>query len=85
MSNWTKEEVDSLREENGGGNALARRTWLGNWEEGRSMRKPSEQDNLDVFKRFVNTVYNDKKYYSENSSLAPRQEGLMLIFHHCLT
>ncbi|OQS06247.1 hypothetical protein THRCLA_20414 [Thraustotheca clavata] len=65
MSNWTKEEVDALKEENGGGNAVARRTWFGKWEDGRSMRKPAENDHLDVFKRFINAAYNEKAFYTE--------------------
>ncbi|OQR92097.1 hypothetical protein ACHHYP_04058 [Achlya hypogyna] len=77
MSNWTMEEVDALKEENGGGNAVARRTWLGAWEEGRSMRKPTESDHVDVFKRFINAAYNDRAFYSENSApkSAPRSQA----------
>ncbi|KDO22934.1 hypothetical protein SPRG_11778 [Saprolegnia parasitica CBS 223.65] len=67
MSNWTKDEVDALKEENGGGNAVARRTWLGAYEDGRSMRKPTESDHVDVFKRFINTVYNDRAFYAEGA------------------
>ncbi|ETV70544.1 hypothetical protein H257_13931 [Aphanomyces astaci] len=67
MSNWTREDVDALKEEHGGGNALARRTWLASWKDGdgRSLRKPLETDHLDVFKKFINAVYNDKAYFSE--------------------
>ncbi|RQM22798.1 hypothetical protein B5M09_006417 [Aphanomyces astaci] len=54
-------------EQHGGGNALARRTWLASWKDGdgRSLRKPLETDHLDVFKKFINAVYNDKAYFSE--------------------
>ncbi|EQC27041.1 hypothetical protein SDRG_15155 [Saprolegnia diclina VS20] len=67
MSNWTKDEVDALKEENGGGNAVARRTWLGAYEDGRSMRKPTESDHVDVFKRFINAVYNDRAFFAEGA------------------
>ncbi|KAF0715626.1 Aste57867_3284 [Aphanomyces stellatus] len=68
MSNWSKDEVDALKDENGGGNAVARRMWFATWEEGRSMRKPAETDPLDNFKKFINAVYNDKAYYSASPS-----------------
>ena len=32
MSNWTGDEVNKLRAKNGGGNAAARRVWLGKWD-----------------------------------------------------
>ncbi|RHY27904.1 hypothetical protein DYB32_007176 [Aphanomyces invadans] len=74
-SHRVKEDVDALKEENGGGNAAARRTWLATWEDGRSMRKPLETDHLDVFKKFINAVYNDKAFYSDAAPqrCAPRQ------------
>lgn len=65
MSNWSKEEVDALKEENGGGNNVARRVWLGYWDEGK-MRKPTESDHVDYFKRFINKVYNDRVFYDES-------------------
>ncbi|CAK4918441.1 unnamed protein product [Aphanomyces euteiches] len=71
MSNWSQSEVEALKEDNGGGNAVARRTWLATWQDGRSMRKPSETDHLDVFKKFINAVYNDKAYYGESRASAP--------------
>lgn len=65
MSNWTKEEVDALREENGGGNDVARRVWLGKWN-GSLMRKPKDTDHLDYFKRFIDRVYNERAFYDDN-------------------
>jgi hypothetical protein len=64
MSNWTVDEVDALREENGGGNAVARRVWLATWDEGK-MRKPTEKDHVDYFKKFINRVYNEQAFYDE--------------------
>jgi hypothetical protein len=66
MSNWSKEEVDALKEENGGGNAVAKRVWLGRWDESQ-MRKPTEKDHVDYFKKFINKVYNDRAFYDEDA------------------
>ncbi|KAG3231834.1 hypothetical protein PI124_g23072, partial [Phytophthora idaei] len=55
MSNWTMDEVDALREPNGGGNAVAARVWLGRWVESQ-MRKPTKDDPLDYYKQFINRV-----------------------------
>ncbi|KAF1789882.1 Arf GTPase activating protein [Phytophthora cactorum] len=65
MSNWTMDEVDALREPNGGGNAVAARVWLGRWDESQ-MRKPTKDDPLDYYKQFINRVYNDKAFYDED-------------------
>lgn len=65
MSNWSKEEVDALRDENGGGNAAAKRVWLGRWDDAQ-MRKPTDKDHVDYFKKFINRVYNDRAFYDEN-------------------
>ncbi|KAL3658444.1 hypothetical protein V7S43_016577 [Phytophthora oleae] len=71
MSNWTMDEVDALREQNGGGNAVAARVWLGRWDESQ-MRKPTKDDPLDYYKQFINRVYNDKAFYDEDGvSAAP--------------
>ncbi|TMW58468.1 hypothetical protein Poli38472_010027 [Pythium oligandrum] len=67
MSNWTKDEVDALRDANGGGNAAAKRVWLGRWDDAK-LRKPTEGDHMDHYKRFIDKVYNDKAYYDENGS-----------------
>lgn len=69
MSNWTMDEVDALREQNGGGNAVAARVWLGLWDESK-MRKPTKDDPLDYFKQFINRVYNDKAFYDESGASA---------------
>lgn len=67
MSNWTMEEVDALREENGGGNAVARRVWFARWDEAQ-MRKPTDKDHVDYFKKFINRVYNDQAFYDEDGN-----------------
>lgn len=67
MSNWTMEEVDALREENGGGNAVAARVWLRRWND-TEMRKPTKDDSLDYYKQFINHVYNEKAFYSDDGS-----------------
>ncbi|GMF24882.1 unnamed protein product [Phytophthora lilii] len=59
------DEVDALREQNGGGNAAAARVWLGRWDE-TQMRKPTKDDPLDYYKQFINRVYNDKAFYDED-------------------
>ncbi|KAF1331417.1 Gtpase-activating protein, partial [Globisporangium splendens] len=66
MSNWSKEEVDALKEENDGGNAVAKRVWLGRWDESQ-MRKPTDKDHVDYFKKFINKVYNDRAFYDEDA------------------
>jgi len=69
MSTWTKEEVDSLKEENGGGNNVCRRTWLGNapaiGERYNGGKRPKEGDQLDIFKAFVIDVYERRKFLVE--------------------
>ncbi|CAI5743676.1 unnamed protein product [Peronospora destructor] len=65
MSNWTMNEVDALREQNGGGNAVAARVWYGRWDDSQ-MRKPSKEDALDYYKQCINRVYNEKAFYDEN-------------------
>lgn len=74
MSNWSKEEVDALRDENGGGNAAAKRVWLGRWDESQ-MRKPTDKDHVDYFKKFINRVYNDRAFYDENPAAASANSG----------
>lgn len=69
MSNWSMDEVDALREENGGGNAVARRVWLANWDE-HAMRKPNDKDHVDYFKKFVNKVFNEQAFYDERGLTA---------------
>lgn len=64
MSNWTKAQVDELRDENGGGNDAGREKWLHHWTP--SNRKPTKDDKLDDFKRFVEKVYIKKAFYKEN-------------------
>uniref|UniRef100_M4BEZ7 Arf-GAP domain-containing protein n=1 Tax=Hyaloperonospora arabidopsidis (strain Emoy2) TaxID=559515 RepID=M4BEZ7_HYAAE len=62
MSNWTMDEVDALRESNGGGNVAAARVWLGRWDEAQ-LRKPTKDDPLEYYKHFIDRVYNAKEFY----------------------
>ncbi|CCI46451.1 unnamed protein product [Albugo candida] len=70
MSNWSAEEVEALKEENGGGNVNARRVWFGKWDEN-LMRRPTEGDNLEYFKSFIDKVYNQRAFYDQNGHKAP--------------
>nr|CCA20004.1 conserved hypothetical protein [Albugo laibachii Nc14]CCA23283.1 conserved hypothetical protein [Albugo laibachii Nc14] len=69
MSNWTADEVEALKEENGGGNINARRVWFGRWDEN-LMRRPTEKDNLEYFKSFIDKVYNQRAFYDHNGHKA---------------
>jgi hypothetical protein len=69
MSNWTMDEVDALRDQNGGGNAAAARVWFGRWDESQ-LRRPTKDDPLDYYKQFINRVYNDKAFYDEDGASA---------------
>jgi hypothetical protein len=51
MSNWTMEEVNELKAENGGGNVYCRRTWLAGARPG---DLPSPGDPIEKIKAFVN-------------------------------
>uniref|UniRef100_A0AAV1TSR2 Arf-GAP domain-containing protein n=1 Tax=Peronospora matthiolae TaxID=2874970 RepID=A0AAV1TSR2_9STRA len=62
MSNWTMDEVDALREANGGGNVVAAQVWLGRWDEAQ-LRKPTKDDPLEYYKHFIDRVYNAKEFY----------------------
>eukprot|EP00306_Pavlova_sp_CCMP459_P024713 CAMPEP_0185542562 /NCGR_PEP_ID=MMETSP1381-20130426/2690_1 /TAXON_ID=298111 /ORGANISM="Pavlova sp., Strain CCMP459" /LENGTH=379 /DNA_ID=CAMNT_0028154573 /DNA_START=58 /DNA_END=1193 /DNA_ORIENTATION=+ len=64
MSNWTRDEVEQLKTEKGGGNAMCQATWLGNLQAtGGPRPKPGDEDK--VFKRFVDDAYNNRMYYKE--------------------
>ncbi len=70
MSNWTTHEVLALKDEAGGGNAHARKTWLGQLGKTGLLLRPD--DPLDKAKAFVDAAYNHKRYWrdasAENSS-----------------
>jgi hypothetical protein len=70
MSNWSQDDVDALRDDHGGGNAAAKRVWLAHWDEKR-LRKPQEGDHVDVYKRFIDKVYNDRTFYDEDGATTP--------------
>jgi hypothetical protein len=71
LSNWTTHEVLALKDEAGGGNAHARKTWLGQLEGSGLVLRPD--DPLDKVKAFVNDAYNHKRYYrdAEGSGSSP--------------
>ena len=66
MSNWTQDEVDKLRKQNGGGNDVARSTFLANLR-GDSKRRYALKlgATLDEHKRFVEAAYIRKKFYGD--------------------
>jgi hypothetical protein len=69
MSHFAMEEVDQLKEENGGGNVAARAKWLANISQQElDIIKPKLNDPIDKYKRFVQIVYEEKKYYSDSPS-----------------
>ncbi|KAJ1632072.1 hypothetical protein T492DRAFT_868982 [Pavlovales sp. CCMP2436] len=62
MSNWTKEEVDQLKAENGGGNANCMAVWLGNIE-AQGGRRPVVGAEDRFFKQFIDEAYNRSAFY----------------------
>lgn len=73
MSNFTEEEINSLKEKNGGGNAVARRTWLARVEEV-GYRFPKSGDSLDCYKDFIRRAYIEKIFYSEDNEECEEEE-----------
>eukprot|EP00751_Fragilariopsis_kerguelensis_P026314 CAMPEP_0170880410 /NCGR_PEP_ID=MMETSP0734-20130129/32412_1 /TAXON_ID=186038 /ORGANISM="Fragilariopsis kerguelensis, Strain L26-C5" /LENGTH=377 /DNA_ID=CAMNT_0011263915 /DNA_START=208 /DNA_END=1341 /DNA_ORIENTATION=+ len=67
MSSWSEQEVNELQMK---GNDYARRTWLKNAPPVGQNRRPREGDNIDVFKRFVVDVYENKRYYGKDEGVA---------------
>ena len=75
MSSWTMNEVDALRDENGGGNKNARKTWLGKLDrnestdgrQNKNIRRPRPDDDITVFKEFIHQVYDNKALYRRSS------------------
>jgi hypothetical protein len=69
MSHFSMDEVELIREENGGGNVAAKARWLANISrEELDAIKPRANDPVDKYKRFVQLVYEDKKYFSEGGT-----------------
>ena len=67
MSSWTAAEVQSLTEAGGGGNDVARRTWLANAPPIGTGGRPREGDDVNVFKRFIVQVYEERRYWAEDA------------------
>lgn len=65
MSTWTDGEVLALKKH---GNAYARAVWLANAPPIGTAGRPKEGDDLNVFKRFIVDVYENRRYYSESGS-----------------
>ena len=70
MSSWTAAEVHSLTEAGGGGNDIARRTWLANAPPIGTGGRPREGDDVNVFKRFVVQVSEERRYWAEDAGAA---------------
>ena len=64
MSNWTQDEVNTLKQKNGGGNAVARLTWQGGIAAA-GLEKPTQAATLNDKKQFVRAVYIDKRFVVE--------------------
>ena len=64
MSSWTDAEVAELEQK---GNDFARRTWLKNAPPVGSGGRPKEGDDVNVFKRFVVEVYENRRFYGEDN------------------
>ena len=62
MSNWSQDEVNTLKQSNGGGNAVARITWHGGLDE-TGLQKPAESCSLAEKKQFVRAVYVDRRFF----------------------
>ena len=61
MSTFTLEEVEGFKDENGGGNAYARRTYFAKLRE-ESSAWPCDGDTLDIYKDFIKKAYIDKHW-----------------------
>mmetsp|Transcript_97682 Transcript_97682/g.232530 ORF Transcript_97682/g.232530 Transcript_97682/m.232530 type:complete len:300 (+) Transcript_97682:107-1006(+) len=68
MSVWTMDEVKSLDERHGGGNAAAQRQFLGRLTDKERVKQGSSPD---AFKRFIERAYIKLKWVSEPSEVAP--------------
>ncbi|RYY34342.1 hypothetical protein EON62_03390, partial [archaeon] len=62
MSNFTAEEVDSLRARNGGGNEWCRRTFMGRMSPTDPLRL-KEGDGREKARAFVQRVFEDRAYF----------------------
>jgi len=62
MSSWDQGEVLRLKKN---GNNVARKSWLAGAPEPGVGGRPKEGDDVNVFKRFIVAVYENKRYYRE--------------------
>jgi len=69
---WKMEEVRALDGRNGGGNALARKTWLGAVPDG---NRPAPDASLEAKKRFVQKVYEERKWFVSPEDAVPKDDG----------
>ena len=67
MSTFTKDEVESFRVENGGGNANCRKIWMAKLRED-SSRWPCDGDSLNEYKQFIQKVFLEEKWKSSSKS-----------------
>ena len=67
MSTFTLEEVEGFKDENGGGNAYARRTYFAKLRE-ESSAWPCDGDTLDIYKDFIKKAYIDKHWMKSGGS-----------------
>ena len=67
MSSFTLQEVEGFKDENGGGNAYARRTYFAKLRE-ESSAWPCDGDTLDIYKDFIKKAYIDKHWMKSGGS-----------------
>jgi GTPase-activating protein that regulates ARFs (ADP-ribosylation factors), involved in ARF-mediated vesicular transport len=66
MSSWDQGEVLKLKKN---GNEVARNTWLAGAPQPGVGGRPKEGDDVNIFKRFVVTVYEEKKYIEKHENV----------------
>lgn len=71
MSTFTLAEVEGFKDENGGGNAYARRTYFSKLRE-ESSAWPCDGDTLDIYKDFIKKAYIDLHWMKSGGS--PKKE-----------
>ena len=71
MSTFTLAEVEGFKDENGGGNAYARRTYFAKLRE-ESSAWPCDGDTLDIYKDFIKKAYIDLYWMKSDGS--PKKE-----------
>ena len=58
-SEWSTEEINALKAENGGGNKAALAKWYGKFDAEKE-RKPTPGDSMETYRRFIRKVYGEK-------------------------